>query len=125
MTACMCTAPHQPKRIVLTGGPSAGKTAVLEVLRIALCQHVHVLPEAAGILFGGGFPRSSAPAIQRPGQRAIYFVQRELEATTIAMDAAVVMCDRGTIDSLAYWPGPDDLWESVGSSYADELAMTR
>lgn len=122
MTACTCTARHEPKRIVLTGGPGAGKTAVLEVLRIALCQHVRILPEAAGILFGGGFPRSSTPAIQRPAQRAIYFVQRELEETTVAMNAAIVMCDRGTIDSVAYWPGPADLWESVGSSFADELA---
>jgi predicted ATPase len=113
---------HDQRRIVLTGGPGAGKTAVLEVLRVALCRPVHVLPEAAGIVFGGGFPRGSSLALRRPAQRAIYFVQRELEATTLGLDAAIVLCDRGTIDSLAYWPGPDDLWTAVGSSLADELA---
>jgi predicted ATPase len=119
--SCHCLAAHHPRRIVLTGGPGAGKTAVLETLRAAMCDHVHVLPEAAGIVFGGGFPRGTSLALRRPAQRAIYFVQRELEATAHALDATIIMCDRGTIDSLAYWPGPDDLWESVGSTLATEL----
>jgi predicted ATPase len=59
--------------------------------------------------------------MRRPAQRAIYFVQRELEATTLGSDATIVMCDRGTVDSLAYWPGPENLWDSVGSTLADEL----
>ncbi len=54
---CACESPHQGKRIALTGGPGAGKTAVLELLRKYFCKHVRVLPEAASILFGGGFPR--------------------------------------------------------------------
>jgi DNA helicase TIP49 (TBP-interacting protein) len=66
MTGCRCGGAHTPYRVVLTGGPGAGKTAVLEVIRRALCRHVHVLPESAGILFGGGFPRGSAPALRRP-----------------------------------------------------------
>ena len=40
--------------MVLTGGPGAGKTAVLEVVRRTFCEHVTVLPEAASILFMGG-----------------------------------------------------------------------
>ncbi len=43
--------------VVLTGGPGAGKTAILEILRRSLCPCVAVLPEAASILFGGGFWR--------------------------------------------------------------------
>lgn len=121
MNRCRCTHVHQPQRIVLTGGPGAGKTAVLEVLRRMACDHVHVLPESAGLLFRGGFPRGTSLALRRPAQRAIFYVQHELEATALASDAAIVMCDRGTIDSLAYWPGPEDMWESVGSSLAAEL----
>lgn len=30
MRPCPCTEPHQRRRVVLTGGPGAGKTAVLE-----------------------------------------------------------------------------------------------
>lgn len=122
MNHCPCTLIHQPRRIVLTGGPGAGKTAVLEVLRRAMCRHVVVLPESAGLVFGGGFPRGRTDALRRPAQRAIYYVQRELEATALVEDPAIVMCDRGTVDGLAYWPGPEDMWQSVGSSLAHELA---
>lgn len=120
MTAtCDCGEPHPERRIVLTGGPGAGKTAVLELVRHTCCRHTHVLPEAAGILFGGGFPRASSARIQRAAQRAIFFTQRELEASV--PPGVVTLCDRGTIDGAAYWPGPDDLWASVGSSRAEQL----
>ncbi len=120
MTAtCDCSEPHPERRIVLTGGPGAGKTAILELVRLTCCGHVHILPEAAGILFGGGFPRASSPRAQRAAQRAIFFTQRELEATT--PPGVVTLCDRGTIDGAAYWPGPEDLWTSVGSSRAEQL----
>jgi predicted ATPase len=109
------------RRIVLTGGPGAGKTAVLELFRQSACSHVRVLPEAAGIVFGGGFPRQPDPIVQRAGQRAIYHVQRELEATVLGTDAAILLCDRGTIDGAAYWPGPGDLFGAVGTSLEDEL----
>jgi predicted ATPase len=122
MNSCQCTARHAPLRVVVTGGPGAGKTAVLEVIRRAMCHHVQVLPESAGILFGGGFPRGTTPELRRPAQRAIYYVQRELEATALAGDHALVMCDRGTIDGLAYWPGPGDMFASVATSLAAELA---
>lgn len=120
MTAtCDCGEPHPERRIVLTGGPGAGKTAVLELVRHTCCRHTHVLPEAAGILFGGGFPRASSARIQRAAQRAIFFTQRELEASV--PPGVVTLCDRGTIDGAAYWPGPEDLWASVGSSHAEQL----
>jgi predicted ATPase len=119
---CTCTGTHDPHRIVLTGGPGAGKTAVLEVIRKAMCRHVHVLPESAGILFGGGFPRGRAPELRRAAQRAIFYVQRELEATVKMEDYAIVLCDRGTIDGLAYWPGPEDMLHTLGTSLDEQLA---
>lgn len=122
MTICECAAVHTPRRIVLTGGPGAGKTAVLELIRQAFCEHVVVLPEAAGILFGGGFPRGSDPPQRRAAQRAIYHVQRELEACMAGVQAAILLCDRGTVDGLAYWPGPGDFWSEVHTTLADELA---
>jgi len=110
------------RRIVLTGGPGAGKTAVLELMRRALCDHVRVLPESAGILFGGGFPRLTTPIHRRAAQRAIFHVQRELEATTDDDPSAIVVCDRGTVDGAAYWPGPGELWTEVNTTLAAELA---
>lgn len=121
--ACRCGRRHEASRVVLTGGPGAGKTAVLELVRATACSHVRVLPEAAGVVFGGGFPRRDGVDQRRAAQRAIFHVQRELEAVEEAGGAAILLCDRGTLDGLAYWPGqPGDLWASVHSTEAAELA---
>jgi predicted ATPase len=106
---------------VLTGGPGAGKTALLELIRKEFCEHVQILPETAGILFAGGFPRGNTPILRRALQRAIFFTQQELEATTEGSNAAIVLCDRGTVDATAYWPGPDDFWSGVGSTLEEQL----
>jgi predicted ATPase len=113
---------HPPRRIVLTGGPGAGKTAVLETMRKTLCRRVAIVPESAGIVFGGGFPRNHALEVRRAGQRAIFFVQRELEAAVMSLDVPIALCDRGTVDGYAYWPGPDDLWQAVGTTLDEQLA---
>jgi predicted ATPase len=123
MNTCACAEAHETRRVVLTGGPGAGKTAVLEMVRNSLCRHVRVLPEAASIVFGGGFPREDDPTCRRAEQRAIYFVQRELEVAGGAHTPAVLLCDRGTLDGLAYWPGPvEDFWGSTHTTLAAELA---
>lgn len=121
MLQCECRKRHAVRRIVLTGGPGAGKTAVLELIRQSFCEHVQVLPEAAGIVFGGGFPRDPDPEVRKAGQRAIFYVQRELETAAGVGPGAMVLCDRGTLDGLAYWPGPEDLWASVGTSLTAQL----
>jgi AAA domain-containing protein len=120
---CDCAAVHQPVRVVLTGGPGAGKTAVLELIRQYFCSHVRVLPEAAGIVFGGGFPREQHPECCRAAQRAIFHVQRELELVGDVHRPAIVLCDRGTVDGAAYWPGaPSEFWSSLGTNLEGELA---
>lgn len=122
MTPCDCTETHVPRRIVLTGGPGAGKTATLELIRRAsFCDHVQILPEAAGIVFGGGFPRRRDVEGRKAAQRAIYHVQRELEASTADDNAAIILCDRATVDGAAYWPGPDDYFAAVNTTLAEEL----
>src|SRR5688572_11982239 len=105
MIECTCADPHVRRRIVLTGGPGAGKTAALELIRQSLCKHLRILAEAAGILFGGGFPRGTLDSQRRAAQRAIYSVQRELESSVESDDVAILLCDRGTVDAEAYWPG--------------------
>ncbi len=44
MVACACTDVHNRRRLALTGGPGAGKTALLELIRQSFCSHVKVLP---------------------------------------------------------------------------------
>lgn len=115
---------NKQKRVVFTGGPSGGKTSIIEIVQRHFVKKVSVVPEAATILYGGGFPRKPGPDAMRHIQRAIYYVVRELEdlsADTSGLPVAV--CDRGTIDNLAYWPeGGEGLFESVGSSREAELA---
>ncbi|MBT9559463.1 MAG: ATP-binding protein [Myxococcales bacterium] len=112
------------KRIVLTGGPGAGKTAVLEIVRIVFGDAVTLLPESASILFGGGFPRRDVPVARRAAQRAIYRVQRELELMAEEEAATpTALCDRGTLDGLAYWPGDvAEFWAQVGTTHEAELS---
>jgi predicted ATPase len=112
------------KRIVITGGPGAGKTAVLELARRDLCKHVDVLPESARIVFGGGFPRRPDDAGRRAAQRAIFHVQDELESLGAeSPNVCTVLCDRGTLDGLAYWPGSwAEYFEALGTTMEKELA---
>lgn len=123
MRPCECSGPHRAHRIVLTGGPGAGKTAVLELMRRHFCRHVDVLPEAASILFLGGFRRGQTLQGKAATQRAIFHVQRELEVIAQAeAEDAIVICDRGTVDGFAYWPGPGDFFEAMGVRREEELA---
>lgn len=122
MRPCDCSERHARRRVVLTGGPGAGKTAVLELMRLFFCAHVTSLREAAGIVFGGGFPRHDRWEHRQAAQRAIFHVQHSLELTADADNAAVVLCDRGTVDGAAYWTGPGSLWSAVGTTWEAELA---
>jgi predicted ATPase len=114
----------KPRRIVLTGGPGAGKTAVLEIVKRSFCAHVAVAPESATILFTGGFPRDPSEVARRAVQRAIFQVQLEIEAVFGSKsEARVVLCDRGTVDGVAYWPGPPESFlPEVGTTLAAQLA---
>lgn len=122
MTTCDCNERHDLRRIVLTGGPGAGKTAVLELIRQSFCAHVKMLPESAGIIFAGGFPRGERIEVRQAAQRAIFYVQRELEKIADTQNPAIVLCDRGTVDGAAYWPGEvSDFFNSVGTDLDEQL----
>lgn len=123
MATCECSEVHERRRVVLTGGPGAGKTALLELIRQSFCAHVKVLPEAAGVVFGGGFPRENDDGCRRAAQRAIFHIQRELEAVGDVHNPAIVLCDRGTVDGVAYWPGPaEEFWAAVGTTLDREFS---
>jgi predicted ATPase len=104
--------------IVLTGGPGAGKTAVMGAARQIFGPKVAILPEAASIVYSGGFPRHPNPTSVRAAQRAICRVQEELERyVTEEGRALVALCDRGITDGAAYWPeGMDAFFPAIGLS---------
>lgn len=121
---CSCKNPtHDTGLVVLTGGPGAGKTAVLEFIRWVLCEHVAILPEAASILFGGGFWRLDSQSAKSAAQRAIYHVQNETENLVLGEKKwSIGLCDRGTLDGLAYWPGKEsEFYEFSGISANEEF----
>ena len=94
---------------------------VLELIWRSSCSHVTILPESAGIIFAGGFPREPGDDARRAAQRAIFYVQRELKPWP-PHPPAVVLCNRGTVDGAAYWPGStDELWMSVGTTLEEQL----
>ena len=99
------------KRVVLTGGPCGGKTTFLELVTQELGSAVQVVPEAATMLFKGGFPRPLSQT-DTPGrlhlQSAIFHLQKELEPLceqrAKSSKKKLLLCDRGTLDGLGYWP---------------------
>lgn len=111
-------------RIVLTGGPGGGKTTAAALFRREIGERVVIVPEAATLLFAGGFPRSTEPQARRAAQRAIYHVQRNLEDVQSALyPERILLCDRGTLDGAAYWPdSPEGFFEAVDSTMEHELA---
>ena len=110
-------------RIVLTGGPGGGKTTAADLFRREAGESVILVPEAATMMFMGGFPRCEEPHAKQAAQRAIYHVQRNLEDVQRAQyPGRVLLCDRGTIDGAAYWPeGEDAFFESMGSTMEAEM----
>lgn len=110
-------------RIVVTGGPGGGKTTAADLFRREIGEGVVVVPEAATLLFAGGFPRSSEPHARMSAQRAIYHVQTNLEDVQSALyPQRILLCDRGTVDGAAYWPGAEaDFFTAVGSTAEREL----
>lgn len=110
-------------RIVLTGGPGGGKTTAADLFRRELGERVVVVPEAATLLFSGGFPRSPEIHARRSAQCAIYHVQRNIEDVQSALyPERILLCDRGTLDGAAYWPGDEQSYfNAVGSTEQAEL----
>jgi hypothetical protein len=97
----------------------------MEAARQIFGKQVALLPEAASIVYSGGFPRLPSPHSVRAAQRAIAKVQIELE-TFVSEDrtAPVVLCDRAIADGAAYWPeGADAFFDSIGISR--ELVFAR
>jgi predicted ATPase len=110
-------------RIVLTGGPGGGKTTAADLFRREIGEKVVLVPEAATLLFSGGFPRVKESLAVQSAQRAIFSVQRSLEDVQSAcFPQRILLCDRGTVDGAAYWPGsPDEFFHAVGTTLQAEF----
>lgn len=113
-----------PVIVAITGGPSGGKTTLIEALKKEFGVKIKVVPEAASILYKGGFPRVKTFDGFYHAQKAIYATQKELEQLRCKTNPeALIVCDRGSLDALAYWPDtPASFFETVNSSEEQELS---
>ena len=111
-------------RIVLTGGPGAGKTTAADLFRREIGERIVVVPEAATMLFSGGFPRHKIDAARRATQYTIYNVQRNLEnIIRHQYPNRILLCDRGTIDGAAYWPeGEESFYKALKVTRDEEYS---
>jgi predicted ATPase len=114
----------EQKVIVVTGGPGGGKTTALDLFQRELKTAVKVVPEAATMLFGHGLDRETGNADGKLLQQSIYKMQISLEGIFRDFYAdRLLICDRGTLDGLAYWPdGEQSFLDSVGTTFEAELA---
>ncbi len=111
-------------KVAITGGPSGGKTTLIEALKKELAPKVKIVPEAASILYRGGFPRVKNYDGFFHAQKAIYYTQREVEALRCKTHPdALIVCDRGSLDALAYWPDTEEhFFEVMNTSRAQEYS---
>lgn len=111
-------------KIVVTGGPGGGKTTALDLFQRELVNKVVTVPESATLLFSGGVERSDDPKVVKCIQRAIYQNQVNVEEIFALQNPAKdLICDRGTLDGLAYWPEDEgSFFESIGSTFEQEIS---
>jgi predicted ATPase len=111
-------------RIALTGGPGGGKTTAADLYRREIGEQVVIVPEAATLLYSGGFPRHGDIDVKKATQRAIFQVQINLEAAQSSKyKSRVLLCDRGTIDGACYWPDPsEDFFSHMKTTLAEQLS---
>jgi predicted ATPase len=115
------------KRIVLTGGPGAGKSRISDALAAADPSGIYHVHEAATQVYqslGSRWDRMDVTN-RKSAQRQIYRLQvdQEARAAAAARPDQILLLDRGTIDGAAYWPdGPDAYWLDLGTTLPRELA---
>lgn len=108
------------QRIVLTGGPCAGKTRCFQKVLEEFSGKVLGVGEIATQTYLGlGLPPSGYPdwnrafwdhpPLRREFQAKILEAQwqreKEIEDLAKAQGIGAVLCDRGLLDGSAYWPG--------------------
>ncbi|MCR5653658.1 MAG: AAA family ATPase [Ruminococcus sp.] len=97
-------------KIVLTGGPSGGKTKALNMLKIKLEAYgikVFTVTEAATGVLNSGFS-GEKPSYEFQKAISLYQLEAENRAEELSKNYnAVIICDRGIMDSRVYLDDDD------------------
>ncbi len=101
------------KKIVLTGGPSGGKSTTIRRLQQTMPE-VLCAPEVATMLLSGGFPAPShefpwSYSWQKNFQRAVaaaqIAIETECERRVVSTNQKAIVYDRGLLDGASYLRG--------------------
>ena len=112
-------------KIVITGGPGGGKTTAIDLFRREFIDEVSVVPESATTIFSSGIRRGKNEIEIKAIQRSIYELQKNMENLISTQNPAdALICDRGTLDGLAYWPNSEEsFFKIINSSFEKELSQ--
>jgi len=99
-------------RVVLTGGPCAGKTTILSRVKSHFSElgyHVFIVPEAATLLINAGFIPAEFPGDQIYDLQdaileltLVLYQQTERLVRQVGRYPALIVYDRGNLDAKAY-----------------------
>ncbi len=122
----MASSPPSTRRIVLTGGPGAGKSVVATQLAAMYPERYAVVPEAATqvyLLLATRWDRLDLLG-RCNAQRMIFTLQVQQEQRIAAEHPGkILLLDRGTVDGAAYWPdGPEAYWKELSTTLDEQLA---
>lgn len=119
------------QKIVLTGGPSGGKSTLQRAIASRIPE-AYCAPEVATLLLSGGYPAPNeahpwTEAWQRTFQVSVAAVQQCIEQTSlnraVREQKRLLVLDRGLLDGAAYLPkGVRELEKVTGES---EQSMLR
>ncbi|MBQ6210428.1 MAG: AAA family ATPase [Prevotella sp.] len=120
------------KRIVLTGGPCAGKTTALVRIIEHFSSHgfkVFTIPEVPTLFTQAGMDYlTDNKGFFYEGEKATLEIQMALEDRFLRMaeqctEPCIVVCDRGTMDISAYMT--PELWEDITTAVGTNTAELR
>lgn len=115
--------------IVLTGGPSSGKTSAMPHIKErleGLGFNVFVVPEAATMMILGGVSLLDGNVLNK--QHELLSLQKRLEETFTSIawysdKPSVVLCDRGVLDNKAFIS--QEMWNQLIYEAGDTLVELR
>lgn len=119
------------KIIAITGGPCAGKTSVMDVLRAHLeragVSAVFVPEAATDLITSGVAPWTCASTLDFQARVIALQLKREAaaRAQAVATGAAAVICDRGICDSHAYLHDDEFRTALTANGITQEQAFAR
>jgi len=111
-------------KIVITGGPGGGKTTALDLFKRELHGKAWIIPESASAIFESGIRRDNRFEILKAIQKTIFYYQKNVEEIYESQHPGeLLLCDRGTLDGLAYWPDTQEsFFKCMNSTFELELS---